>query len=88
VAQPVEVGNALIAAARAAATESHRSMAAQIGHWVLPGRPVEKSLTVGEAVALKRSEGQLDANARARIAQALNREFTVVGSAAETITTR
>jgi hypothetical protein len=36
------------------------------------GRAVEKTLTVGDAVALKRSEGRLDANARARIADALS----------------
>jgi hypothetical protein len=136
-AQPVKVGDALIAAARAAADENHRSMAAQIEHWALLGRAVEKTLTTGDAVALKRSEGQLDANTRARVAEALsnaldpnrsnlakttigirdpiryetdpalpglliqrlpdgsqrigrmvNREFIVVGSAAETVTTR
>ncbi len=136
-AQPVKVGDALIAAARTAAEENQRSMAAQIEHWALLGRAVEKALTLGDAVALKRSEGQLDAGARARVAEVLsnaldpdrsavaktaiglrdpiryetdpalpglliqrlpdgsrrigrmvNREFVVVGSAAETATTR
>jgi hypothetical protein len=71
-AQPVKVGDALIAAARAAAEENQRSMAAQIEHWALLGRAVEKTLTTGDAVALKRSEGQLDANTRARVAEALS----------------
>ncbi|HEY6456311.1 MAG TPA: hypothetical protein VIY90_13645 [Steroidobacteraceae bacterium] len=71
-AQPVKVGDSLIEAARAAAEENNRSMAAQIEHWALLGRAVEKTLTLGDAVALKRSEGQLDASARARIAQALS----------------
>ena len=136
-AQPVKVGDALIAAARAAAGENHRSMSAQVEHWALLGRAVEKTLTTGDVVALKRSEGQLDANARARVAEALsnaldatrsnlarttiglrdpvryetdpalpglliqrqpdgsrrigrmvNREFVVVGSTTETVTTR
>ena len=71
-AQPVKVGDTLIEAARAAAEENNRSMAAQIEHWALLGRAVEKTLTLGDAVALKRSEGQLDASARARIAEALS----------------
>jgi|HubBroStandDraft_5_1064220.scaffolds.fasta_scaffold28209_3 hypothetical protein len=71
-AQPVKVGDALIEAARAAAEENQRSMAAQIEHWALLGRAVEKTLTLGDAVALKRSEGQLDARARGRIAEALS----------------
>jgi hypothetical protein len=71
-AQPVKVGDALLAAARAAADENHRSMAAQIEHWALLGRAVEKTLTMDDVVALKRSEGQLDAHARARVAEALS----------------
>ena len=47
-------------------------MAAQIEHWALLGRAVEKALTLGDAVALKRSEGQLDASTRARLAEALS----------------
>ncbi|MGC1460011.1 MAG: hypothetical protein WA825_17170 [Steroidobacteraceae bacterium] len=135
--QPVKVGDALIAAARTAAEENQRSMAAQIEHWALLGRAVEKALTLGDAVALKGSAGQLDASSRSRLAEALsnaldpdrsavaktaigirdsiryetdpalpglliqrrpdgtrrlgrmvNREFVVVGSAAETATTR
>jgi hypothetical protein len=70
--QPVKVSDALIAAARAAADENQRSMAAQIEHWALLGRAVEKTLTTGDAVALKRSEGQLDANTRTRVAEALS----------------
>jgi hypothetical protein len=57
--QPVKVGDALIEAARAAAEDNHRSMAAQIEHWALLGRAVETALTLGDAVALKRSEGSL-----------------------------
>lgn len=71
-AQPVKVGDALIEAARAAAEENNRSMAAQIEHWALLGRAVEKTLTLGDALALKRSEGQLDASARAKVAEALS----------------
>ena len=69
--QPVKVGDALIEAARTAAEENHRSMAAQIEHWALLGRAVEKALTLGDTQALKRSEGQLDSSARGRIAEAL-----------------
>jgi hypothetical protein len=71
VAQPVKVGDALIEAARTAAEDNHRSMAAQIEHWALLGRAVEKTLTLSDTQALKRSEGQLDARARGRIAEAL-----------------
>jgi hypothetical protein len=46
-------------------------MAAQIEHWALLGRAVEKALTLGDAQALKRSEGKLDASARGRISEAL-----------------
>ena len=71
-AQPVKVGDSLIEAARAAAEENHRSMAAQIEHWALLGRAVEMTLTQGDAAVLKRSEGQLDANSRTRVAEALS----------------
>lgn len=71
-AQPVKVGDALIEAARGAAEENQRSMAAQIEHWALLGRAIEKTLTVGDTAALKRSEGRLDAATRARVAQALS----------------
>ena len=70
-AQPVQLGDALLEAARTAAEENQRSMADQIEHWVLLGRAVEKALTQGDAQTLKRSEGLLDANARVRIAEAL-----------------
>jgi hypothetical protein len=72
VSQPVKVSDALLDAARAAAEDNQRSMAAQIEHWALLGRAVEKTLNVGDAVALKRSEGHLDASSRARIAEALS----------------
>jgi hypothetical protein len=68
-AQPVKVGDSLIEAARAAAEDNHRSMAAQIEHWALLGRAVEMTLTQGDAAALKCSEGQLDASSRTRVAK-------------------
>ena len=80
-AQPVKVGDALIEAARAAAEDNHRSMAAQIEHWALLGRAVEKTLTLGDTQALKRSEGQLDASARGRIAEALTNALDPARSA-------
>jgi hypothetical protein len=80
-AQPVKVGDALIEAARAAAEDNYRSTAAQIEHWALLGRAVEKALTLGDTVALKRSEGQLDASARSRIAEALSNALDPVRSA-------
>lgn len=55
-----------------AAEENQRSMAAQIEHWALLGRVIEKALTLGHAVALKRSEGHLDASTLVRIAEALS----------------
>jgi len=69
--QPVKVADTLIDAARVAAEENSRSMAAQIEHWALLGRAVEQALTVGDAAALKRSEGHLDPGTRIRLAEAL-----------------
>jgi hypothetical protein len=80
-AQPVKVGDTLIDAARAAAEDNHRSMAAQIEHWALLGRAVEMTLTQGDAAALKRSEGQLDSSSRARVAEALSNALDPLRSA-------
>jgi hypothetical protein len=71
-AQPVKVSDALLEAARAAAEDNQRSMAAQIEHWALLGRAVERALTLGDAIALKRSEGHLNASERVRVAEALS----------------
>lgn len=70
--QPVKVADTLIEAARIAADENNRSMAAQIEHWALLGRAVEQALTLGDAIALKRSEGQISPAVRARLAEALS----------------
>ncbi len=70
-AQPVKVADTLIQAARGAAAETNRSMAAQIEHWALLGRAVEQALTTGDVLALKRSEGRLDPAQRQALAQVL-----------------
>jgi len=69
--QPVKVADSLLEAARSAAAESNRSMAAQIEHWALLGRAVEQALTTGDVAALKRSEGRLDVSQREHLAQIL-----------------
>ncbi len=74
-APPVKIADSLLEAARSAAAESNRSMAAQIEHWASLGRAVELALTTGDVLALKRVEGRLDADQRARIAQALTQAF-------------
>lgn len=69
--QPVKVADALIEAARTAAADSNRSMAAQIEHWAMLGRAVERTLTTGDVLKLKRSEGHLDPEQRSRLIEAL-----------------
>jgi hypothetical protein len=69
--QPVKVADTLLEAARQAAAESHRSMAAQIEHWALLGRAVEQVLVTGDVLALKRSEGHLDAEQRQGLIETL-----------------
>ena len=70
-AQPVKVADTLIEAARSAAAETNRSMAAQIEHWAMLGRAVEQALTTGDVLALKRSEGRLDPMQRKALAHVL-----------------
>jgi hypothetical protein len=79
--QPVKVADSLIEAARSAAEDSNRSMAAQIEHWALLGRAVEQALTLSDVTALKRSEGQIDAATRARLADALSNALDPLRSA-------
>jgi hypothetical protein len=73
--QPVKVAEALLEAARTAAAESHRSMAAQIEHWAVLGRAVEQALTTGDVLTLKRSEGRLDEAQRAQLMRSLAHAF-------------
>jgi len=69
--QPVKVADTLIEAARSAAAETNRSMAAQIEHWAMLGRAVEQALATGDVLALKRSEGRLDSQQRKALAHVL-----------------
>jgi len=73
--QPVKVAEALLEAARTAAAENHRSMAAQIEHWAVLGRAVEQALTTGDVLTLKRSEGRLDEAQRTQLLRALAHAF-------------
>ncbi len=77
----INVADTLVEAARLAAEENSRSVAAQIEHWALLGRAVEQALTQGDAMALKRSEGQIDPATRARLAAALSNALDPLRSA-------
>lgn len=54
-AQPVKLSDTLINAARDAASDAHRSLAAQVEHWATLGRAIEGSLTSDQSASLKRS---------------------------------
>jgi hypothetical protein len=69
--QPVKVADSLIEAARTAAADSNRSMAAQIEHWAMLGLAVERTLTIGDVLTLKRSGGHLDKEQRAGLIEVL-----------------
>jgi hypothetical protein len=75
VSQPLKVADALMDAARTAAAENHRSMAAQIEHWAVLGRAIEQVLITADIVALKRSEGRLDEAQRAELLRVLAHDF-------------
>jgi hypothetical protein len=53
--QPVKLSDLLIDAARATAADADRSLAGQIEHWASIGRAIERTLTVADVQALKRS---------------------------------
>jgi hypothetical protein len=58
--QPVKLSNAVVSAARKAASEANRSIAGQVEHWATLGRAIEGMLTSADASALKRSKGSLE----------------------------
>lgn len=70
--QPVKVADSLLEAARSAAEDAHRSMAAQIEHWAQLGRAVEHLLTTNNVVTLKRSAGRLEGPQREALIEALS----------------
>lgn len=70
--QPVKVTDSLLEAARAAAEDAHRSMAAQIEHWAVLGQAVEHLLTTNDVVTLKRSAGRLEGSRRQALIDTLS----------------
>ncbi|TWT09948.1 hypothetical protein [Reyranella sp. CPCC 100927] len=54
---PVKLSNTLVTAAREEAEAGSRSLTAQIEHWAILGRAVEKLLPHGQVAALKRLGG-------------------------------
>jgi len=54
---PVKLSDSLVAAARDEAGSASRSLTAQIEHWAILGRAIEKLLPHGQVAALKRLGG-------------------------------